>query len=671
MNQHTPQLGVVVTFRPGPQPSGEGTPSSDFVVSRYKDGRIASCFGDTVWNWAPYVPSGKRSTLNFQFWPKDHSPSDAQQELVAEMHLLIYLFAFKRPGPMLSYHSLHHYLKTLRAAATYCELSGTTLRALLLSHERLIEVVTELAPVHSKLLSCILGSLGEMGPDVVGFAVAGAQTKNILRRMAREYADTLHQHPPLPTRIYSHVIATLMREMSDFEKIADGFLALTERCSANPLFGRGKRVQWKSAKRRGVERDGFGAEFSELAAEYGLTEYFEKKCLTFGVYGLLSGLSRMQTVCKLVVHAFSGMREEEVGQLRVACLESTSSRGRAHYVIVGATTKLNHGKRKAARWVTSGEGARAVRLAQRIAKLCHKITSLRTATPLLPLDESPLFASVTYLGIAGHLPARADDRMMAGKFRFSTKSWLRTALQPAITDADLQELEQIDPHRAWRAEAKFQLGQPWALTTHQLRRSLALYAQRSGLVSLPSLRRQLQHLTEEMSRYYARGSAFADDFIGKDKEHFGNEWREMQPVSAALSYILNVLTTDEVLFGAHSNWVEHRLQGPGGELLVDRETTIQRFKKGELAYKETFLGGCTSTEVCTTQPLNWLSIECVKGCKNMVGRASKLDRVIAAQTRFVESLDCTTPEFRAQQTDLQVLLSARERVQQQVTEPKP
>ncbi len=100
---------------------------------------------------------------------------------------------------------------------------------------------------------------------------------------------------------------------------------------------------------------------------------------------------------------------------------------------------------------------------------------------------------------------------------------LRKRLEPIIEDADIRELEHIDPHRAWRSEEKFHLGKPWLFTSHQLRRSLALYAQRPGFVSLPSLRRQLQHITNEMSRYYAKGSSFAENFIGDDKEHFGLE----------------------------------------------------------------------------------------------------------------------------------------------------
>jgi len=407
-----------------------------------------------------------------------------------------------------------------------------------------------------------------------------------------------------------------------------------------------------------------------LLEEHGLASYFAAKALTPGVFGLSVGLSRLQVVCRLTIHVFSGMRDEEVGQLPYKCLDSSTQSGKRHYFITGATTKLNRGRRKAASWVTNAEAARAVGLAQRMAELCWKVAAVRSSSPLPALEATPLFVSMAYLGLAGQLPKGDSARLVAAKLDLSGYPKLRASLQPTITEQDLGELEQIDPHRAWRAETRFQLGQHWTLTTHQLRRSLALYAQRSGLVSLPSLRRQLQHLTEEMSRHYARGSAFADDFIGRNKDHFGNEWREMQPISSALSYILNVLTTDDVLFGAHGNWVEHRLRGADGVLLVDRQTTINRFKKGELAYKETLLGGCTATERCDIQPVKWLNVDCVRGCKNMVGRASKLDRVIAAQTRLVESLDPETSEHRTEHADLQVLLNARQRVQERLNESK-
>lgn len=168
-----------------------------------------------------------------------------------------------------------------------------------------------------------------------------------------------------------------------------------------------------------------------------------------------------------------------------------------------------------------------------------------------------------------------------------------------------------------------------------------------------------------MSRYYARGSAFAKNFIGDDKQHFGNEWQDTQPVSAALSYIANVLLSDDVLFGGHANWMEHRLRGNDGVVAVDRAATIRRFRKGELSYRETFLGGCTNTEECNQIALKWLDVDCLAGCRNMVGNLTKLNRVIAAQTRLVESLDSNSVEFKAEKADLDVLVATRNKVVEQ------
>lgn len=654
---------VPLTFRPGAIGSAlEGqAPPPDYVVSRYADGRVAARYADVSWDWTPYIPSGKRGVLSFEFWKKAEAPSSAQLALLGEMHWVLYLLAWKRSGPTLSYQSLLHYVKTLRAVARCCSEDRHALKDVFSSHERLLDVVNSLPPVHAKHLSGILTVLASLGPEKVGYAVLGAQSKKVLRDLAQTYAAGLQQFPPLPARIYSHVITTLLAEVTAFEQVADNYLELTRRCIANPQLGRSRANQHTSAIRRGVKRTGYEQDAAGLLQEYGLSDYFSLRGLAPSVKGLSAGLARLQAVCRLTIHVFTGMRDEEVGQLPFQCLDTSLSAGKAQHFIVGATTKLNHGKRKAARWVTNTDGARAVALAQRVAKLCQGAAATQAGLPALPPEETPLFISVVYLGLAGNLPNAGGGQLTASKFDFSGYPELRSALQPAITEADLKELEQIDPHRAWRSESKFQVGQPWSLTTHQLRRSLALYAQRSGLVSLPSLRRQLQHLTEEMSRYYARGSAFSDDFIGKDKDHFGHEWREMQPVSSALSYILNVLTSDEVLFGAHGNWVEHRLRGDDGTVLVDRDATLKRFKRGELAYRETLLGGCTSTEICPLQPVKWLNVDCLKGCKNMVGRVSKLDRVIAAQSKLVSSLDPTSPEFRTEQADLAVLIHVRQK----------
>jgi hypothetical protein len=585
------------------------------------------------------------------------------------MQFIMYLLIRKRPGSTLSEKSLRSYIDGLRNMARFCEQNALRIRDILAHKDHLLSYVLE-RPTKQKAnhIVSLLSTLGSIGIKELGYEVLGDQVIRTLRQLVQQYFAPTRQHPPIPTRIYSQIISILMRELTEFESVAEAYLSLTEQCTSNPLLGRAKSGQWRAASRLNIALNRPKTGFPELLARHGLTEYFRGKGLSPSIRGLSRGLARIQVVARLVIHAFTGMRDEEVSALQYSCLQTTRRCGKDHFVLEGSTTKLNHGRAKTVRWVTSQEAARAVKIAQHITDLCHRAFN-KQGDPAQPTpDTVPLFAAVSYLG-CGHRPIRSQGRMLPGRLaHWSRLSELRSLLQPTIEEADLRELEQIDPHRAWRSEPPFQLGVPWTLTSHQLRRSLALYAQRSGLVSLPSLRRQLQHITEEMSRYYARGSSFAKDLIGDNKHHFGCDWQDAQPVSAAMSYLQNVLLTDEVLFGAHGNWVENRLRGPRDTVIVDRETTLRRFKKGELAYRETSLGGCANTQTCDKLPIGWLSIECVKGCRHFVGRLPKLERAITVQTRLIKSIETTSAEFRIESNDLDVLIKARDKVRQRLRE---
>jgi hypothetical protein len=89
---------------------------------------------------------------------------------------------------------------------------------------------------------------------------------------------------------------------------------------------------------------------------------------------------------------------------------------------------------------------------------------------------------------------------------------------------------------------------------------------------------------------------------------------------------------------------------------------MRRFKNGEVAYRETLLGGCTTIDVCDKLPINWLNVHCVDGCEKFVGHLSKLEQVIAVQSNLVASLDVLTPEYRSEKADLEILVNARDKV---------
>ena len=590
------------------------------------------------------------------------------------MQFIMYLLIRKRLGATLSAETLNNYADLLRHLARFCARRALCIRDVLTATDHVLSYAIGQTKLRLEYIAGLLSNLGDIGAEELGYQVLGEQVKRTLRELVRQYFIPARQHPPIPTRIYSQIIANLMQELTEFESIAEEYLSLAHQCVRDPWLGRSVYLSAQRAKRRDLAATGpcTGREIRvpELLARHGLTDYFHAKALNPSTQGLSKGLGRIQTIARLTVHVFTGMRVEEVSSLKYSCLEVTLRHGKEHFVLLGSTTKLNHGRAKAVRWVTNREAARAIKIAKRIADLIHRAyTKHNDLTELIP-DSAPLFVAISYLGFVGQRPVtRRIGRLLPGRFCHARNfPGLCLLLQPVIDEADLRELEQIDPHRAWRSEDRFKVGTPWTLTTHQLRRSLALYAQRSGLVSLPSLRRQLQHVTEEMSRYYARGSAWAKNLIGDHTNHFGREWQVAQPVSAAMSYLFNVLLTDEVLFGAHGNWVEKRVRGLDPTVAVGRETTLRRFKRGELAYRETSLGGCASTETCDKLPIGWLNIECVKGCKNFIGRLPKLDRAILAQTKLINSIDSSSAEYRIESDDLAVLMKARDKVRQRTVE---
>ncbi|MBA8735800.1 hypothetical protein [Chromobacterium violaceum] len=607
--------------------SAKRYPEPDFIVCRNVDGSRASVYLENAWNFSAYHPEQKNSYLYFNCW--DRELNSVQKALIDEAKWIVFLLIYMKRGQPLSYGTLSNYLKHLKPLMRYCSERSICLSAVLSDAIILRELCSGGDTGKLGTLVPLLKFLYELGDDVVGFPVLGVSATVELQAMFREYTSSLKQHAPIPTRIYSSVITTLSTLLQEFETVSEAVLEVAAFCLANST----NRATWGLA--------------AGMLEERGLAEYFKSRGVGLGVHGLSSLISETLYAAVLQVQCFTGMRSAEVRSLSYDCLTIETRDGRDHYIIRGHTTKLNHGRKKEARWVTSNRGKQAVHLAQKIAKV------MRFGVP----------KSDDYLIVNTLLGGNTSQGKQPLTLILKNFPNLQQRLCLPIAEGDIQELENIDPHRAWRSEDDYQIGAPWPLRGHQFRRSLALYAQRSGIVTLPTLRRQLQHITEEMSRYYARGSAFATDFIGSQKDHIGIEWRKTQPISQYLGYAASVIFSDDELFGGHGNWIKHRLKG-GDIILHDRKVTLERFKKGQMAFRETAIGGCVSTQACDSGILDVLDLACLKkGCKNLVGSPKKLERAIAVQRKRVaalEALSPVSPEYRSERSDLEVLLSAKD-----------
>lgn len=637
-------------------------PPDDFIVSRRRDGSVASYYASLQWDLTAYASDGRTHVLNFDSWRKTTGLlTDAHRRIIADMRRLMYILIWIREGNLLSVSALKNKFVMIRALARFAE-KNTCGVIEILCQERLLKKY--LAPKKNSTiqeLSNLVGVMLELGEHATGIPVLSGKSLKELHAKRYAHQKSWKQIPPLSTRLYSNLIAYLHQELSDFELVAKQYLKLVEDLAQYTELPANKtaRLVRKSAKESLEDSEKRKSTFPEVVAQYGLAEYFLKKNLQQTQVGLVKGLTEAQFLCKLTIHTFSGIRDGEADTLPFYCLDEVIYNDITHFQLLGKTTKHNNGRIKRVCWVTSKEGANAVRIAQHIARTLYKVLKDAPKRSNARLNDYPLFVSTGYLPYHSATPKSQTQKYAPGalNIHWERKHVLSRCKGLTITEEDISELSQIDPFRAWASEANFQIGSNWRVSARQLRRSLAIYASASGLVSLPTLRRQLKHITEEMSRYYAKGSIYAKNIIANDPDHFGKEYQDSQPESQALSYIRNVLLSDERLFGAHGTWLERNQRDKGLVLTVDDRTqTMKRFEKGEICYRETSLGGCTTVTPCDKMAMRSFT-DCIR-CSSPVIQVSKLRRAVKAQKALVDTLDPDTIEWRTEYADFQILKDA-------------
>jgi len=331
---------------------------------------------------------------------------------------------------------------------------------------------------------------------------------------------------------------------------------------------------------------------------------------------------------KTYIHTFSGMRDDEVNRLSNFCFHTKLIDGFKYSLIRGDTFKNHNGKAYRGVWVVSAKVEDYIKLLQYIVFPIYKSMGIAGEK----YWRSPLFVSPGFIlpfdasfGAFGSLATKVD-LSVAHKFK--------SRLGLIIQEEDLHFLETIDETRAWRSSSDFSIGGQWRLTTHQLRRSLALYATATGLVSIVSLKRQLKHLSVKLTRYYSDGGSYLHRCWLNDKTHFSSMLRSRKGEAEAILYIVDVLMCNESISGGHGSWIEKN--GPKFTSAYSKNELLRKFRKGEMHYTQTPLGGCMS-RTCEHRSLGRF-LYCW-GCDYSVIKAAAVGVVCKAQELLVSELD--------------------------------
>lgn len=633
------------------------------IIAYDEKGKPASRAGDFEWHLTSYTSHHRRCILYFDYWAargrkiRDESQlTDTRIARIREMQFLMCKRMYPANGGTLSAAGLMDAMKTLRLIARFAEQHDRSVRDILEQRPWLDAFIAKLPNSECERFNGWVNFLEKLEPATeLGFQIATPLGLKGLKDRTRRHRSNYKQHAPLPTRIYSQWITNLSAELDDIEAHKDKLLSAL------------RYLITKHGKVNAVISTRNASIGPELIQSQGLKDYFDKHGFSCTMHGFTGIIGEIFQVCALQVHTFSGMRHAEGQTLPFHCMESEKRNGRRHALFVGTTTKLNNGRRMRTKWVTTDrDGFRAVRLAQEFASVIYESMGVRPAEKDATKDRSPLFVSPDYLPWGTNRSSNARrERFQAPNLKFAvSKSELKARLLPTITADDIAELEDVDPFRAWAEEEEFAIGKPWPLTTHQLRRSLALYARASGCVRLSSLRRQLQHLTNDMSAYYSNGCAFAKNFLADDPEEFNKhiclEWQDTAEEAMVLAMVWDVLNSEEPLYGGAGNFYEHQRRNG---TLITREQLEKAAKAGTLGYNPHPLGACVKPGPCeNSMGLNFIDVACAsENCKNLVGKHSKIVQVIKAKRGMLERIDKTTLTYKAEKEELDELLKVEVR----------
>ncbi|VVP71009.1 integrase [Pseudomonas fluorescens] len=610
-------------------PLSEITPST--VISRDSNGEPLSFLSDETWI-LPQIKGHARSRdkINFSKFAVANAIDKANLH-TAKLMMIVNIFRpSRRTGTYSSHDKAVAALTGILALYCHAQSNDLAMESMLNNPVQIEKFVSKSSSLnYLRNIQAIFNRLEDEN-----FFIISSKVGKIFSRAIKEANDESEQHPVIPGPILLKKTTNYINAIKEYNKYAKGIELLIERAIANPFYGRMKKKIRNEEARR--------VPFATAMHECGLGELMKKHDIE-QISSLCNYISRCYYAAKMLIHIYTAMRETEAYLLEQGCIGRVN---KTTYIVKGLSVKLTK-KPRPAKWITSKGILLPYHLAMKITKMIKKFG------PSHIKDSKLLFLSPTYLPISNQYKKIIKSAVIS-----------QAALNPCkheasfpgsvITEKDFEELLMLDPLREWQSQEGFQPGQVWNLTTHQFRRSMAVYAAQSGLVSLPSLKRMLQHTLLQMSLYYIKGFETAKYLFSVENPEVIAFFKTQQPDAEASLYLRDVILEETKLHGAAGIWSDRNQKTNYlANIKISFADTLDRVKRGLMSYKETVLGGCMKVGECYERVhYNFVAcLTCVGACIN----EKKLETTINSQTRVIDSLKKGTFEYNTEMVKLEML----------------
>lgn len=643
-NSYLYSLGIAERFLPDEYylQNNQLTVPNTFVLSRMKSGEILSVYSDNIWDLSPYSPKCN-CRLNFDSWLENSREDDFLFcQIRAEMKKISFALLYIKSGKSII-KSIEKRHTILRQFAAIAYRNGCTLQQLFGDVAYMSKVrdayagVSYQKAIHIKAFLVDCFALQQQYPLLIPAFSTYKPIEHLAKLAAQlrlQSGKVGPQTKVVPSRLYIALINALADKLNEFNQYAPALLQWFQRTQQDINFAL-MPVEFRRAKR--------AISFTNARDLLGLTELFENHQIRKHA-NLTRYMTLIQGMAKLWIHLFTGMRDNEVNQLSYDCYQTVQSNEHLVHVLMGYTSKLHGGGNKSTYWITFEDIQIGVRAAQSIGEIyallnLHYDLSNPAEYPLFPTLYSQKHRNKNNQNIKNETDfvshfSGAPTRTQANFNEYLNRISALLGDELRICEADIAELEAFDGFRNWREEKDCQIGEYWNICTHQFRRSLAVYGARSGIIGLGALSVQYKHLTEAMTLYYRNNAVFAPNVLACDSQkEFIQELEYQRLVHSYAQFEEGVINSSSRLFGGAGTYLQ--LQKDREQLLKvfpNREETIKRMKKGEIAYKPSLFGACTNPDSC--EKISFTSITSCLSCAHAVFDAASAEKIQKAVHRL-------------------------------------
>lgn len=652
------------------------------VTARNSAGEVVSRFRDDSWDCRAY---GQSNPFYFASWwdESKRGPMDELARILTDevklIHWLLQNNTTANGGRSRGHATARLVMLPLKSIPKIAYGLGITLNEA--EHSTKFQVALKTSITASAVgftsrnsLSCLLTDLAhfQSAPNIecaVPRLVPEDALHNIqllLQQLQKKQLAKREQTPLIPARLFATLITGALEQLNALEPHLPKLEAFIKAVYADPhLFNDGDDDWYNNIQR--VKRLHPDSEFSsylgvknlfvsraETLRRYGLSEIFVAYDID-SVRGVAKLITHHQVLCVMLIHAFSGMRKSEVRVMPYEPVIHQAAKGFGDLpVFVSHLKKLEQANySRALTWATSKEGVYAVQIAQQLAQLDW--FKNRPANEVFS-DNAPLWIAprLDLQNAQGHYAIPIADKF------WSTYAWADAvqSLGLVIEQDDIDELVTFDAFRNWDDDPRFSVGNLWPLTSHQFRRSVAVYASRSGMVSLPTLKTQYKHLSATMTAYYGENSSYAQSFLIDEKGNpietasILSAFRDEKQFNASLLLHERVMQASEPLKGPKGTEIQlAKDRGKLPKMLSSRAEAEKAIKQGRLSYKETPVGGCMLKGVCPHFGID-VVLPCTSNCKDAVLTKDKLKSYVENLRFEQEIMSAKSKPYKAIEAEI-------------------